>query len=150
MCHNFDFSDLPKVQQIAIKHFCENLLRWRGYIFLWSKKKIISLLWRHKELIYFCPRFEWQLLYWQSLSKVVIFIKVFRKFWLKTTIMESNIFCLTNPCWWLQLWQGSSNVSFVWFLNLFGVEVVILNLPKVQQATIMEFLSMVRSQGGFT
>ena len=31
-------------------------------------------------------------------------------------------------------------VELVWFLNLFGVKVLISNLLKEQQATIMEFL----------
>ena len=35
---------------------------------------------------------------------------------------------------------SSFNVSLVWFFNLFGVKVWILNLRKVQQVTIREFL----------
>ena len=35
---------------------------------------------------------------------------------------------------------SSFNVSLVWFLNLFGVKVWILNLRKVQRVTINEFL----------
>ena len=55
-------------------------------------------------------------------------------------MMESDIFCLTSPCWWLQLWPSSFNASLVSFLNLFDVKVRISNLPKVQQVTIREFL----------
>ena len=47
-----------------------------------------------------------------------------------------TVFRLTNHFWWLQLWPGSFNLSLAWFLNLFGVKVLILSLPKVLQATL--------------
>ena len=59
---------------------------------------------------------------------------------LKLQWWRAAIFCLRNPWWWLQLWPSSLNVPLVWFLNLLGVKVLILNLLKVQQATISEFL----------
>ena len=55
-------------------------------------------------------------------------------------MMESNIFCLTNPFWWLQLHSSNFSVSLAWFLNCFCVKFLISRLPKVQQTTIKEFL----------
>ena len=62
---------------------------------------------------------------------------MFRKLLLKTTMMETNFFCLANSCRSLQLWASSFDVSLVWVLNPFGVR--ISNLPKLQQATTREF-----------
>ena len=59
---------------------------------------------------------------------------------LLSSVMESNLFCLTNPCWWLELRSSNFNVSLVWFLNLLGVKVLISSLPKVQQAYITKIL----------
>ena len=58
-------------------------------------------------------------------------------FKLKPQRQIATTFCLTDPCWWLQLWQSSLNVSY---FNLFGVKVWISNLPKVQHVTIRNFL----------
>ena len=62
---------------------------------------------------------------------------MFRKLLLKTTMMETNFFCLANSCRSLQLWASSFDVSLVWVLNPFGVR--ISNLPKLQQAATREF-----------
>ena len=40
----------------------------------------------------------------------------------------------------LELQLSNFNVSLVWFLNLFGVKVLISSLPNIQQGTIREFL----------
>ena len=45
--------------------------------------------------------------------------------------MESGS-SLFNSCWWLQLWASIFNVSLDWFLNIFGVNGLISNIPKVQ------------------
>ena len=46
-------------------------------------------------------------------TQIVIFIKVFWKFLLKSTMMESDFFCLTNSCKQLQLQASSFDVSLV-------------------------------------
>ena len=56
-----------------------------------------------------------------------------------SSMMESNIFCLTNTCSWLELQSSNFNVSLVWFLNLFGVKVLISSSPNIQQTTIGNF-----------
>ena len=43
---------------------------------------------------------------------------------------ESNNVSLTNPCWWLQLWPSSLNMPIVWFLNLFGIKILDLELTE--------------------
>ena len=52
-------------------------------------------------------------------------------------MMESNNLLFKKP---LLMWPSGLNVSLVWFLSLLGVKVLNLNLPKVQQVTIREFL----------
>ena len=47
-------------------------------------------------------------------------------------IMQHDGECLTNPCWWLELPSSNFNVLSVWFLNLFGIKVLISSLPNIQ------------------
>ena len=54
-------------------------------------------------------------------------------------MMGATVLCLTNSYISLQLWPSIFSVSLDWFLNLFGVKVLISSIPKVQQATLMEF-----------
>ena len=56
-------------------------------------------------------------------------------------MMESDILLFKKLLLISQLWPSSFSFSLVWFLNLFVVKVRIWNPPKVQQATIREFLS---------
>ena len=55
--------------------------------------------------------------------------------------MESDILLFKKLLLISQLWPSSFSFSLVWFLNLFVVKVRIWGPPKVQQATIREFLS---------
>ena len=55
------------------------------------------------------------------------------------SMMESNFFCLADPCWWLELRSSNFNVSSVWFLNLFGIKVLISSLPKIYKPQLGNF-----------
>ena len=72
--------NLLKVNQATIRDFCENPLRWRGLIFLWSKRWIIELQWTHKHFIQSFGNFNSKPLWWRV-----------------------TVLCLINFWWWLQL-----------------------------------------------
>ena len=50
-----------------------------------------------------------------------------------------QLFCLADPCWWLELRSSNFNVSSVWFLNLFGIKVLISSLPKIYKPQLGNF-----------
>ena len=123
-------SRLPQVQQVIIGNFRENISQKRLLIWVWNKSFIIELQWTH-------------IIIWPIIVLIFsnyYFIDSFTQNSHQNNINRNNNFCLRNHCWWFQLWPSGLNGSSVWFLNLLGVKVLNLNLPKVQQATIGEFL----------
>ena len=131
-----------KCNRPQLGNFCENPLRWRGPIFFVVKKvdnrTTVDTETFYPVLTQICVTTHIMIKFTQNSD--LSDLKCFENFNWKPQWWRVTVLCLTNSCWWLQLWSSIFNVSLDWFLNLFGVKVLFSSILTVQQVTIREFL----------